>query len=291
MKISTTFALILASLIAVFSLTTQSCDGNQRNPNDKEPPCNLPEPSLAFVSGIDSTSVKLNWSLVDSAQGYKIIVTDSASGNLEIDTTLGNQFSFFIINNLSPGTTYKVELSAVCSNGSPSENTFQKFFKPPINLIIGDAVVMLNGPNSSEPGLSDCHCNDASEWSAAPVPVDWVREFTSERRVIEFELSQGSQSKTFKIAFNRNCTTIKVLDCTVGTGSINPRPREFDNRIEPIRITINDSASSPFIEIRSYSEGGGERIVSITYSNPSCMGCNVKIRECGQTTGWDGSCG
>ena len=295
MKLNTPFSYLFVLILFSLYLLCPSCEWGE------ETSCTLPAPTAVSANIIDTNTVQLVWTAVDSAKGYRIIVeTQSDSIFTPIDTLInsGGNDTTRVVENLTGGLNYRARVSAFCSDEDDPASINENFTV--FSLIIGDVVVMMPSGTNSEPGLNDCNCTNPSTWSTvtpAPAGVDILAVFdvdAQNRAVFEFEFTHGDSVAIIKLAFNRDCITVKGRKCS-DEGVVRELAFEPDGNggVGPIRIELDDEFSrTSFLEIRSMSIGGNSRRLNVEFDN-ICTTCGLRYRECVNTSpsGWGGPCG
>lgn len=278
MKTRNLFAFLLATIIVGFSLTFQSCP---------PPPNDVPSISQTIVAGIDTESVQLNWEGVDGAKGYRIIIADSISGRILIDTNVTAQKNYFTLSGLSNKAVYKSEITSIGQNESPNRNSIKTFFSPPdTNLIFEDVVVMRGDYVLPSAGMNNCNCPD-SGWSDAL--GEGIHDWTSilgnsnGRRVFMFRFIVGTtDSIEFKVGFSTGdpvCNLIKARSCS-SEGMLN-EIGEYNNNMS-LEIGLNGYTAT----IQSSKPSKFKRELWIDFEN-ICSGCSIRFKECEFVSGVD----
>jgi hypothetical protein len=225
--------LFFATIFSIFvTLVWSSCEScNTPLPQF----CVLEAPRLLSVEPTSPTTAALDWTDVEGANGYRVVVIDLT------DTTTFGTFnpvgSSLELSGLTPFHTYKADIRAKCGVENVSVNALETTWLQD-GIIILDEVVMNPGT-----GLDDCTCtpNDGHQKSTllANIAPNNIETTSSNQRVVfQIEVQYSGSIKVFKMGFDRNCASIKVFReaCTEDKSGITVHKKPNNNNATSLEI-------------------------------------------------------
>lgn len=180
--------------------------------------CNLPGPDSLSATTASSTSVKLDWQLVDSAVSYNVQIFSIGDASNTLVQTLNNVNPSILVDSLSLEETYLAIVKPNCANGNTSTNSSEVRFR--LSGILIEDVVMIdkdtimtlmdnnpcNGPSSTLPIVNYVH---TKTWAIGDVYSVEINENPASGKNVVMKLGYyNSTIVQYKFISGNNWTSV-----------------------------------------------------------------------------------